>query len=320
LRIFGGIVGIGDGGHLQRGGRAVSATARALAESSAPLRGILIITVASLFFPVGDAVAKLLISTYDVLLILWLKYLVQTVFVAGFILATQPLATFKTKRPGPQIARGLAGIGSYGMFLTALYFIPLADAIAIEFTSPIFVAALAVPILGETVGARRWAAILVGLAGALLIVRPGLGVVHWAASLMLVAAMSFAVMQILSRLVAFTEHPLTTLFYTSLTALVVTTPAIPFVWDHLSGAAWGMMIAVGAIAGVCHWLLIRSFEFATASLLTPFTYAQIVGATVLGYLFFGDFPDSWTITGTTILVISGLYIAYREGRQPKVGT
>ncbi len=311
--------GGGDDRHLGRGERTVSVTARALAESSAPLRGIVIITIASLVFPVGDAIAKHLISTYDVLLILWLKYLVQTALVAGFILATQPLAIFKTKRPGLQVARGLAGIGSYGMFLSALYFIPLADAIAIEFTSPIFVAALAVPILGETVGARRWAAILVGLVGALLIVRPGLGVVHWAASLMLVAAMSFAVMQIISRLIAFTEHPLTTLFYTSLTALMVATPAVPFVWDRLSGADWGMMIAVGAIAGICHWLLIRSFEFATASLLTPFTYAQIVGATALGYLFFGDFPDSWTIAGTAVLVLSGLYIAYREARQARMG-
>ena len=106
-----------------------------------------------------------------------------------------------------------------------------------------------------------------------------------------------------------TEHPLTTLFYTSLTALVVTTPAIPFVWGHLSGADWIRMLAVGAIAGFCHWLFIRSFEFATASLQAPFTYAQIVG----------DFPDSWTVTGTAILVISGLYIAYRESRQAKIG-
>jgi drug/metabolite transporter (DMT)-like permease len=296
-----------------------SIAARALAESSAPLRGILIITVASLIFPVGDAIAKHLVSTYDVMLILWLKYLVQTALVAGFILMTLPLATFKTKRPGLQIARGLAGIGSYGVFLTAINFIPLADAIAIEFTSPIFVAVLAVPILGETVGARRWAAILVGLVGALLIVRPGLGIVHWAASLMLVAAMSIAFMQIFSRLIALTEHPLTTLFYTSATALALTTPAIPFAWGHLSAADWGMMIAVGAIAGFCHWLFIRSFEFATASLLAPFTYAQIVGATVLGYLFFGDFPDGWTIIGTAILVLSGLYIAYRESRQRSVG-
>ncbi len=311
--------GGGDDRHLGRGERTVSVTARALAESSAPLRGIVIITIASLVFPVGDAIAKQLLSTYDVLLILWLKYLVQTALVTGVILATMPLRTFKTKRPGLQIARGIAGIGSYGIFLTAINFIPLADAVAIEFTSPILVAALAVPILGERVGPRRWAAILVGLVGALLIVRPGLGLVHWAATLMLVAATSIALMQIISRPIAMTEHPLTTLFYTSLTALVVTTPAIPFVWGHLSGADWGRMLAVGAIAGFCHWLFIRSFEFATASLLAPFTYAQIVGATVLGYLFFGDFPDSWTVTGTAILVISGLYIAYRESRQARVG-
>ena len=278
------------------------------------MRGIALITLASLLFPTGDALAKYLVLTYDILLILWLKYLVQTVLVAVIILAGGPTVRFGTRHPFLQVGRGIFGIGSYGLFLTAIHFIPLADAIAIEFVSPLIVVALSVPLLGERAGRHRWAAVLVGFAGALIIVRPGLGAVHWASSLMLLAATSFSLMQIVSRPIARTEHPTTTLFYTSLTALVLMTPAVPFVWAHLSLSAWGIMLAVGVIAALCHWLLIRSFAFATASLLTPFTYAQILGATALGYLIFGDFPDAWTITGTVILILSGLYVIYRETR------
>ena len=226
---------------------------------------------------------------------------------------TLPLSTFKTHRPVVQIGRGLAGIGSYWTFLVAVSYIPLADALAIEFSSPMLVVALSVPLLGERVGLRRWSAVIVGFLGTVLIVRPGLGLVHWAATLMLFAAGCVALMQIASRVLARTEHPMTSLFYLSLIGLIVSTPPVVFLDEiSLSLKHWGLMLAVGAIAGFCHYLFVRAYEFATASLLAPFIYGQIVGANILGFLIFGDFPDEWTIAGTVILIVSGLYIAYRE--------
>ena len=269
---------------------------------------------ACLLFPVGDAIAKHLVSMHDVLLILWLKYVVQTLLVGLVILFTMPRSAFHSQRWRLQIGRGVAGIGSYGPFLIAVSYIPLADAIAIEFSSPLIVVALSVPLLGERVGVRRWSAVVVGFVGTLLIVRPGLGMVHWAASLMLVAATCVALMQIASRALARNEHALTSLFYLSLTGLVITSPAVPFVWAELDGRTWAMMLAVGGIAGFCHYLFVRAYEFATAALLAPFTYAQIIGATILGYLVFADVPDAWTISGSAILVGSGLYVAHRENR------
>ena len=270
------------------------------------MRGIALMTLACLMFPLGDAIAKYLVATHDVILIVWLKFLIQTLLVALVIVFTLPHSTFKTRRPFMQVGRGLAGIGSYGTFLVAISYIPLADAVAIEFSSPL---------LGEKVGLRRWTAVIVGFLGTLLIVRPGLGLVHWAASLMLVAAVCVALMQIASRVLAKEEHPMTSLFYLSLTGLVVSTPAIMFLDEpSFSAKDWGMMLAVGAIAGCCYYLFVRSYEFATASLLAPFIYGQIVGATILGFLIFGDLPDEWTISGTVILIVSGLYIAYRENR------
>lgn len=279
------------------------------------MRGIALMVLACLFFPVGDAIAKILVGTYDVILIVWLKYVIQTALVALVIVVTLPLSTFKTRRPMVQIGRGLAGIGSYGTFLVAVSYIPLADALAIEFSSPMLVVALSVPLLGETVGLRRWSAVVVGFLGTLLIVRPGLGLVHWAATLMLFAAVCVALMQIASRILAKEEHPMTSLFYLSLIGLIVSSPSVLFLDDMtLRGVDWWLMLAVGAIAGFCHYLFVRAYEFATASTLAPFMYGQIVGATILGFVIFGDFPDRWTIAGTIILIASGLYIASREKR------
>lgn len=277
------------------------------------MRGIALMVLACLFFPLGDALAKYLVGTHDVMLIVWLKYVIQTLLVTLVMVLTLPLSLFKPRRPVMQIARGLAGIGSYGTFLVAVSYIPLADALAIEFSSPMLVVALSVPLLGEKVGRRRWSAVVVGFFGTLLIVRPGLGLVHWAATLMLFAAVCVALMQLASRVLAKQEHPMTSLFYLSLTGLVVSTPPVFFLDDiALSAPDWGMMLAVGAIAGFCHYLFVRAYEFASASLLAPFMYGQIVGATALGFLIFSDFPDEWTITGTLVLILSGLYIAYRE--------
>ena len=283
-------------------------------QSSAPLRGIGIMVTACLLFPVGDSIAKHLVDTYHVLMILWLKYVFQTASVVLVILFTQPLRSFRTRRPGVQIGRGLAGIGSYGTFLLAISYIPLADAIAIEFSSPLIVVALSAPLLGERVGPKGWAVVLAGFAGTVLIVRPGMGVVHWAATLMLFAAFCVAVMQFMSAVLALVDHPMTSLFYLSLTGLVLTSLPVAFFWEVLDPGAWALMIAVGAIAAFCHYLFVWAYQFATASLLAPFLYAQIVGAVVLGIVLFGDIPDLWTLAGTALVVSSGLYLARSSQR------
>ena len=277
--------------------------------SSAPLRGIAIMVAACLLFPVGDSIAKHLVGTYHVLMILWLKYVFQTASVVLVILLTQNPRAFRSRRPGTQIARGVAGIGSYGTFLLAISYIPLADALAIEFSSPMIVVALSAPLLGERVGGKRWAVVLAGFAGTLLIVRPGMGVVHWAATLMLFAAFCVALMQLMSAVLAKVDHPMTSLFYLSLTGLVLTSLPVPFFWELPDASAWALMVAVGAIAAFCHYLFVWAFQFAAASLLAPFIYAQIVGAIVLGFALFGDVPDRWAVAGTALVVASGLYLA-----------
>ena len=199
-----------------------------------------------------------------------------------------------------QVGRGLAGIGSYGTFLFAISYIPLADALAIEFSSPMIVVALSAPLLGERVGGKRWAVVLAGFAGTLLIVRPGMGVVHWAATLMLFAAFCVALMQLMSAVLAKSRPPhdfaLLPVAYRTRSS---TSLPVPFFWELLDPSAWALMVMVGAIAAFCHYLFVWAFQFAAASLLAPFIYAQIVGALVLGYrAIFGDVPDRWAVAGT----------------------
>ena len=168
--------------------------------------------------------------------------------------------------------------------------------------------------LGEHVGGKRWAVVLIGFAGTLLIVRPGMGVVHWAAILMLFAAFCVALMQFRSARLALVDHPMTSLFYLSLTGLALTSLPVAFFWEALSPGAWVLMIAVGAIAAFCHYLFVWAYQFAGASLLAPFLYAQIVGAVAIGIVVFGDIPDGWTIAGTALVVASGLYLAHISHR------
>ena len=186
------------------------------------------------------------------------------------------------------------------------------DAVAIELFAPLMVTALSVPFLGERVDARRWVAVVVGLLGALVIIRPGLGVVHWAASLPLLAAVFFALNQVGTRRLGATERPLVTPVYLTAVGLVASSAVVPFFWTWPNSEVWALMAVMGALNVLGQFALVKAFEAAPASLLALFTYAQIVSAVVVGYVVFGDFPDRWTFAGTSIVVASGLYVAYRE--------
>ena len=198
------------------------------------------------------------------------------------------------------------------LFFTALRYLPLADAVAINFLAPLLVTAFSIPILKEKVGPRRWVAIAVGFVGAMVIIRPGSGAMHWAALLPLGTAVCYALYQILTRIAARTETTNTSLFWTSVFGVVATSIVVPFFWTQPTALAWGLMVALGTMYGLGHYLLIRGLELAPASVLSPFLYTQIIWAILLGLLIFGHFPDGYTWLGMAIVIGSGLYIWWRE--------
>ena len=188
-------------------------------------------------------------------------------------------------------------------------------AVAINFAAPLLVTALSIPFLGEKVGPRRWVAIFIGFLGVLIIIRPGLGIMHWAALLPLATAVFYALYQILTRVAGRTEDTKTSLFWTSTVGVITMSCIVPFVWKMPNSQAWAIMIATGALFGFGHYLLIRAFEVAAVSTLSPFLYTQIVWVTILSVIVFDQVPDKFSILGTVIVISSGLYIWHRETRE-----
>jgi drug/metabolite transporter (DMT)-like permease len=227
-------------------------------------------------------------------------------------------AVMRTGRPGLQLVRSMLLLGSTFFFFLAVKFIPLASATAIGFVGPLLVTALSVPLLGETVGPRRWAAVAVGFVGVLVIIRPGPGMfsgtAHWAIALPLLVAVCFALYQISTRILSRTDSWTTTLFYSASVGAVVMSTLVPFHWRTPDLEGWAWMAVLGAIGGFGHSMMIKAFTAAPASSLAPFTYLQIIWSTAVGFLAFGDFPDGWTLLGAAIVAASGLYVLSRERR------
>lgn len=283
--------------------------------ASASLRGIALICFAVAMFAALDVVAKFLVREVPVPELVWARYTSQALLMVAVLGPRLGFGLVRTARPGVQLARALLLLSCSALFFTALLFLPLAEASALGFAAPLFVTALSVPMLKERVGPRRWIAVSVGFLGVLLVVRPGGAVLHWAVLLPLTMALFYSLYQILTRLIAGHERPLASLFWTALVGSLLTTLALPWIWQApTSLGVAALMAATGLMGGIGHFAMIKAFETAPASLLAPYTYTQLVWATAFGYLAFGDFPDGWTLVGMGVIVASGVYIFYRERR------
>ena len=273
------------------------------------------------FITVVDTIAKYLTAELHALQLVWGYFLGIAVLLGGYAALTRdrqhPLTT---RRLPTQLLRAGLLVTSIGALFVGLTYLPIADATAISFMSPLFITVLSVPLLGERVGPHRWAAVVIGLAGVLIIVRPGGGIAHWAAAMPLISAVAFAGYQIATRLLAATEFTFTTLFYTGIGGFIWISLAVPFVWVWPTPTQWGIFLGLGALGVAAHLCLIRAFALAQASLLAPFNYTKLIWAAVLGYLVFGDVPSLNTLAGSAVIIASGLYVVWRERRQdPRAG-
>lgn len=278
--------------------------------------GVLVFTVGLSFIALADAMAKVLGESMASPQVVWL-YLVSvlTALMIYLLLTRQNLRQIaRTKKPRLQIARGLSILASLTFIFGSLQFLPLAEATVINFTGPLFMVALAGPMLGERVGWRRWAAVIVGLAGAMIVVRPGSVVFQWAALMPIASAIFFALFQLLTRKIAGHDGALTTLFYTQIVAAAGATLAAPFFWSPLTLYQLGFAFLAGCVGLTAHICMFNAFRLADASLLAPINYTRIVTSVLLGYWIFGDLPDLYTILGGAVIIGSGLFVIYRETR------
>ena len=277
-----------------------------------PLLGIGLMLASVALLPVMDGFAKSMTEVFAAAQLVWARFLFQSMLIVPLALATSPRAMLRPSRLPLQVARGVGILFGTFLFFGAIRTMPIADALALLFIAPLIVTALSPLVLGEAVGIRRWSAVLVGFAGALVVLRPGLTVLQPGALLALGAGVSFAGYVLLTRRLSHAAPPLVTLAWTSLVCLSASSLAMPMVWVTPEPVQLAKMAAMGIIGAGGHYLMIRAFEKAPAALIAPFGYAEIATATIVGYYWFGDFPDGWTWVGIAILVASGIYISLRE--------
>jgi drug/metabolite transporter (DMT)-like permease len=289
----------------------VISTLELAGKQDAPGRGILWMLATTFCFVSMDALAKHLSESYPVPQVVWARYVFHLLILALALGPRLPRAV-RTERLGLQCLRSLFLLGATGLFFAALSFIPLADATAIMFVAPILVTALSMPLLGEHVGPQRWASVVVGFLGALVIIRPGSDAMDPAALLALGAAGCYGCYQIATRRLSATDAPLTTLVYSAAVGVVVSSAVVPFFWVMPSPADWLTMMGLGLFGGLGHFALIKAFQAAPAATVTPFGYANLLWATLFGFVIFEDLPDAWTLCGAAIIAASGLYILHRE--------
>lgn len=270
-------------------------------------RGIALILLAVLCFSVLDATTKTLAREYPVAQVAWSRYFFHLLIFTPITWWQYRGAIVRTQRPGLHVLRSMLLVSVTVLFVGALVYVPLADATALSFITPLIVTVLSVLFLKEKVGPHRWAAVAVGFVGVLVITRPGFGAVHWASFLVLAMAVCFAGYQLTTRALNATELPVTTLFYTAAVGTVATSLPLPFLWEWPTPTGWLLMVVVGFLGGGGHFLLIVALRYASPATVAPVMYVQLVYAALLGWLLFGEAPDAWTATGAALIAAGGLW-------------
>lgn len=280
--------------------------------TSSTLAGIYLRLVALSMFATMDAMVKWLGDDYGTFQVMFFRSLVAMVPLYFLMQASGGIRLIRSKRPFLQVARIVTGFGSLLGFFYVFPRMPLVDAYAISYAAPLFMVALAVPMLGEEVGWRRWSAVAVGFVGVLVMLEPWTISIHWMSVVVLLATFSYALSNILTRLISRYDHDVATIFWFTLVASVASlVGAIPE-WKWPTPAGWFWLSSLGLIGGTAQIMAIRALRLAPASVLAPFDYSSIVLAMLFGYLWFRESPSDMVWYGLPLVIGSGLYILHRE--------
>jgi drug/metabolite transporter (DMT)-like permease len=287
-----------------------------LAGSQAHKRAVTLVLGATLCFSILDSVIKYLSQAYPITLLVWARYLVQAVALAVWLGPQVGLRIFATGNVTSQLFRGTVLLASSLCFMSALKVMPLAEVTALNYSTPALVTILAVVLLDERMTPARVGFVVAGLLGMILIVRPGTDLFQGAALFALGAAWFYAMFQIVTRKLA-REDWRTLMFYPAIIGTAAMSFIVPFI-DWPETVRWQdvlLIIAGGLLATFGHLLFLRAFQMASASAITPYTYMQLVWATLIGWLVFRTLPDFWTSVGMMVITGSGLLIMYYEQRK-----
>jgi len=288
------------------------------------LKGLTIMAVAMTILPGMDAIAKYM-STFQAMSpgqVTFYRFFFQMLLTLPLLVTVAGKDAFRAKRPWMNLLRGVLHAAATLLFFTAVKYMPLADVFAIYFVEPFMLTAMSALFLGEKVGWRRWLAILIGFGGAMIVIQPSFEIFGLKALLPVACAFLFALYLFLNRAIGDADPPLTMQTISGLggtifmgLALIIGhgignvdfAPALPSSLFTLA-----LVVVLGVLSGYGHLLVVHAFRLAPVSILAPFQYFEIVSATVLGFLVFGDFPLLSKWFGVVIIVASGLYIIWRE--------
>ncbi|GMG80897.1 DMT family transporter [Paralimibaculum aggregatum] len=285
---------------------------RAGADALAPeTRGALGIVTAMFLFICMDTMAKYLSGHMPPMQVVWARYTGQTLLLVAIFLPRLG-QVLRTSNIRIQLLRSVLLFAATSLFFTGLSVLPLAEANALMEMAPLLITILAALVLREQVGPRRWAGVVVGLIGALIILRPGLGVFQPASLLVVMAACCLAGFQVATRAMSGSDSIWTTMLYTTLIGSIAASLAMPFVWETPETRFLPFLLVIGCIGFVGHLCLVWALSQAPASLLAPFSYTQMVWAIALGWIVFGEFPDTATLVGAGVIICAGLYVWHRE--------
>ncbi|MGC6453563.1 MAG: DMT family transporter [Candidatus Puniceispirillaceae bacterium] len=277
------------------------------------IRGAMFMLAGMFVFAAVDAQAKYLTEFMPAMQIVWARQLALC-FGVILLIGFRGRAVLRTSHPVLQVVRGVMAASSATLFIIGLNFVALADAVSVTFIAPLVVTMLGAVLLGERVGLHRWTATIIGFLGTLVVIRPGFESFHPGLLLPLTAAILFAGRQIVSRHIGHRDRTATTVAYTALTATLLLTLTLPFVWVEIDPRLLPVLLLMSLMAALGEFLVIRALEIGLAVFVSPLHYTIIIWASIYGYLLFGQFPDGWTWAGSAIIIASGLYVMHRERR------
>ncbi|MDX2157250.1 MAG: DMT family transporter [Hyphomicrobiaceae bacterium] len=271
------------------------------------LKGILLMLTGTAFLAWNDAVAKHLSATLPVGQIVCLRQIAAVTLVLAVGLATAGPNAFRIVDVPLQAMRGLAFVGSTLLIVASLAALPIPIVTAIAFASPMGVAVLSVPILGEHVSPRRWLAVLLGFAGVLVIIRPGGAGFEWTLLLPAAAAVASALRDTLTRRLARTDSSLSILLWSSILVILASGVTVFWGWRPVGMAEATWLTLNGFLNAAAHFLIISAYRHGDAALLSPFRYTGLVWAALLGWIVWRHLPDGWTVAGSLIIIASSVY-------------
>ena len=280
--------------------------------------GIALVTVTTLLFAVLDTSAKWLVQTLPVLQVVWLRFVFHTILTTAIFMPSMGPDLFKIKNPSLQFLRGLMLALMTGLNFYALQFLQLAEVGAVQFSVPILIALVSAWLLHEKLDAKRWLAICVGFAGVLIIIRPGSHGFHPAIFLSIINAFLYAAFNLMTRRLAGSDHPISTQLVSAAVPSLLLAPMALWQWQMPSDwFTWSVIVLTGLAGGLGHTATALAHRYATAAVLGPFLYQQIIYMTLGGWLVFGQIPDSAVVVGACVVVLSGLYLLWHEFKLQK---